>query len=189
MQGEFDRIAAVGIVEHLGKRGIPALFRTMHDCLSDRGLALVHTIGSCTTGGTDPWLERTVFPGSHVPALSEIVIAAERCGLRVAHVENLGPHYALTLRHWLRRFTSSRAQVTARFGERFCRTWEMYLAMLVPTFEYLSTGLYQMVLTRGEGPLPEMGIQSYCGDVRHHHARGSLRMDAQALRASEPGGW
>jgi cyclopropane-fatty-acyl-phospholipid synthase len=171
VRGTYDRVAAVGVVEHLGRKGIGPLFRSISRSLRDGGLALVHTIGSSTTGGTDPWLEKTIFPGSYVPALSELVRAAERSGLRVGHVENLGPHYALTLRHWLRRYLEAAAAIEARFDSEFFRTWEMYLTMLIPTFECLSTGLYQLVLSKGEEAPAEVGIASFCG-WRHENEIG-----------------
>jgi cyclopropane-fatty-acyl-phospholipid synthase len=149
--GTYDRVAAVGVAEHLGRRRLGDLFDVMARCLRPGGSGLVHTIASATTGGTDPWIERRIFPGSFVPTLSDLVGHASRAGLRVVHVEDLGPHYALTLRHWLRRFEGARPEVVARFGERFARTWEMYLAMLVPTFEHLSTCVVQIVVTKGEG--------------------------------------
>jgi len=163
VRGRFDRVAAVGIAEHLGPSRQGDIFGTIHRVLDARGLALVHTIGSATTGGTDPWLERAVFPGSYVPTLSELARGAETHGQRVLHVENLGAHYALTLRHWYARFQDRRAVILERWGERLCRTYEMYLALLVPTFEHLSTSLFQLVIAAGEN-VPAIGdVSLHCG--------------------------
>jgi cyclopropane-fatty-acyl-phospholipid synthase len=155
-RGRFDRITAVGLAEHLGKARLPDLFRTISRCLVPGGVAMVHTIGSADTPGADPWIERRIFPGAHVPTLSELAQGAERNGLRIEHVENLGPHYALTLQHWYRRFQEHRGGIRAEHGERFCRAWELYLAMLIPAFESLSTSLFQVVMTRGPGPSPAL---------------------------------
>jgi cyclopropane-fatty-acyl-phospholipid synthase len=170
-RGTFDRVAAIGVAEHMGRAGLATLFRVVEARLATGGIGLVHTIGSATTGGTDPWLERTIFPGSYVPTLSELVRASEDAGLRVMHVENLGTHYALTLRHWLRRFREHDDVVRRRYGERFRREWEMYLTMLVPTFELLSTGLYQLVVTKGAAALDPRDVRTHCGAL--HAPRGS----------------
>jgi cyclopropane-fatty-acyl-phospholipid synthase len=146
--GTFDRVAAVGLAEHVGRRGLGPLFRTIHARLAADGVALVHTIASTTTGGTDPWIEQRIFPGSYVPAVPELLQHARESGLRVWNLEDIGPHYGLTLRHWLRRFLAARETVARMYDERFCRTWEMYLALLAPTFEHLPTCVVQMVLTR-----------------------------------------
>jgi cyclopropane-fatty-acyl-phospholipid synthase len=169
--GRYDRIAAVGMAEHIGKRRLGHLFGALDERLAPDGLALVHTIGSSTTGGTDPWLERAVFPGSYVPTLSELVKHAEDRGQRVLHFENLGPHYALTLRHWLTRFTARREQIRDRYGESLCRTFEMYLALLVPTFEHLSTGLFQIVLSAQEGPAQSLFVSGFEQPVRQEDTR------------------
>lgn len=152
VKGSFDAVAAVGLAEHVGLRELPNLFRSIRDRLTADGVALVHTIGSSTEGGTDDWIERRIFPGAYVPSLSELVRSAERAGLRVIHIEDIGPNYALTLGHWLRRFVAAREQVLTMYDERFFKTWEMYLTMLIPTFEHLSTCVYQIVLERGEDP-------------------------------------
>ena len=161
--GRFDRVAAIGIAEHVGRQRLAPFFGTIADRLVDDGIAVVHTIGSCTEGGTNPSIERRIFPGSYVPALTELVAHAASQGLRVGHVENLGPHYALTLRHWRKRFLDRRATIASRHGERFALTWEMYLTMLIPTFEHLSTGLYQLVLSKGERAPASLGVRCLAG--------------------------
>ncbi|MFW6198105.1 MAG: class I SAM-dependent methyltransferase, partial [Myxococcota bacterium] len=155
-RGRHDRVTAVGLAEHVGQHRLVDLFRTIAARLVPGGVAMVHTIGSADTPGADPWIERRIFPGAHVPTLSELARAAEAHGLRIEHVENLGPHYALTLQHWYQGFRRHRERIRADHGERFCRTWELYLALLVPTFEALSTSLFQVVMTRGEGPSPSL---------------------------------
>ncbi len=160
VKGRYDRVAAVGVAEHMGRAHLGDLFRTIAARLTNQGVALVHTIGSTTEGGTDPWIERRIFPGAYVPSLSELVRAAEKHRLRVNHVENLGPHYGLTLRHWLSRLLAQRDVVERRWGRSTLRTWELYLAMLVPAFEVLSTALFQLVLTPGPAPSLTLGLRS-----------------------------
>jgi cyclopropane-fatty-acyl-phospholipid synthase len=152
VRGSFDRVAAIGLAEHVGRAGLPKLMRKIRDCLVEAGVAVVQSIGSADDAGIDPWIERRIFPGADVPALSELVAAAERSDLRVCHVESLGEHYALTMSHWLRNFTANEAIVRERWGDALARTWQFYLASLIAAFESCSTTLYQLVLTPGSGP-------------------------------------
>lgn len=152
VRGTYDRVAAIGLAEHVGRASLGRFMRKIRACLVSSGVAVVQSIGSADDGGIDPWIERRVFPGADVPALSELVVAAERADLRVCHVESLGEHYALTLRHWLRNFLAAEATVRARWGDELARTWHFYLASLIATFESCSTTLFQLVLTAGSGP-------------------------------------
>lgn len=154
VRGRWDKVAAIGLAEHAGRRGLPTLMRRIRGCMHDAGVAVVQSIGSADEPGIDPWIERRVFPGADVPVLSELVAAAERAELRCCHVESLGEHYALTLRHWLAGFLASEPEIRLRWGDAVARTWHFYLASLVATFEYLSTTLYQLVLSAGVGPSP-----------------------------------
>jgi cyclopropane-fatty-acyl-phospholipid synthase len=73
--------------------------------LRDDGVMLVHSIGrSDGPGITNPWLAKYIFPGSYIPALSEVLPAIERAGLLVTDIEILRLHYADTLRAWRERF-------------------------------------------------------------------------------------
>ena len=77
----------------------------------------------------EAWLRGRGLPGAQIPALSEIWPILERARLWVTDVEILRLHYAETLRHWRRRFLSNWEKVAAVHGDRFCRTWEFYLAL------------------------------------------------------------
>ena len=166
IEGQFDRVTAIGIAEHVGQAHLTDLFSTVAGRLRDGGLALVHTIGDAVRGEVDPWIERRIFPGSYVPALSELVAAAEANCLRVCHIENLGRHYALTLEHWRRRLVDAREPIEARYGAATFRAWELYLTGLVPAFERLSTSLFQLVLSKGEAANPELGLRTHFADDR-----------------------
>ncbi len=149
--GAFDAVAAVGLAEHAGRRGVADLFDSCARVAREGAPILVHTIADAAGSGMDPWLERRVFPGANVVGLADLSKAAERAGLRVCHVENIGTHYALTLRHWLGRFLAASETIDQRYGPAFRRSWEMYLSMLIPTFEHLSTCVFQVVATKGPG--------------------------------------
>jgi cyclopropane-fatty-acyl-phospholipid synthase len=91
--------------EHVGVSAYDAYFQACRRLLKADGVMLLHTIGR--TGRpypTNPWVTRYIFPGGHLPTLSEITPAIERSGLVVTDIEVLRLHYAYTLRAWRERF-------------------------------------------------------------------------------------
>ncbi len=155
VQGRYDRIVSVGMFEHVGLGFYDAFFRTARGLLADDGVMLLHTIGSTgTPGPTNPWIVKHVFPGGHIPSLSDIAASVERSGLMVTDVETLGPHYARTLRAWRTAFLARRAQASALFDERFCRLWEFYLSLSEAAFRTDDVTLYQLQLTRRRDAAP-----------------------------------
>ena len=126
--GTFDRVVSVGMFEHVGIGHYQAYFDAIHRCLKPDGIALIHAIGrSRGPGSTNPWLRKYIFPGGYAPALSEVLPAVERTGLKITDIEILGLHYAQTLRHWRRRFSANRDAIATLYDDRFCRMFEFYL--------------------------------------------------------------
>ena len=127
--------------------------------LEDDGVALIHSIGS-SIGALDPgsgkdrWMDRYIFPGGYIPALSDVIPAIERAGLWITDVEILRLHYAETLRHWWDRFAARRGEAHAMLGERFCRMWEFYLASAETGFRNGRLMVFQLQLSRSRTALP-----------------------------------
>ncbi len=129
VEGTFDRIVSVGMFEHVGIGHYPEFFAKVRDLLAADGVALLHSINrSDGPGVTSAWIDRYIFPGGYIPAMSEVLPAIEREGLIVSDIEILRLHYAETLREWRRRFVSQWDRAKALYDERFCRMWEFYLA-------------------------------------------------------------
>ena len=155
LTGPFDRIVSVGMFEHVGVNHYDAFFGRLRDLLAPDGVALIHAIGrSDGPGTTNAWVAKYIFPGGYSPALSEVFPPVERSGLIATDVEILRMHYAETLRHWRRRFAARRAQAAARYDERFCRMFELYLAGSEIAFRRLRQMIWQVQLTRAEGIVP-----------------------------------
>jgi len=95
-----------------------------------------------------PWIERRIFPGAHPAALSEMMQIFETRRLSVLDVENLRPHYAITLHHWLERFEASREEVRKMYDERFVRMWRLYLAGSKAAFIGGELQLFQVLFAR-----------------------------------------
>jgi cyclopropane-fatty-acyl-phospholipid synthase len=155
LSGSYDRIVSVGMFEHVGVAYYPAFFAKVRSLLSDDGVMLLHTIGRLDgPGATNPWIAKYIFPGGYVPALSEVMQAVERSGLIVTDVEILRLHYAETLKEWRRRFLAHRDEALRLYGERFCRTWEFYLAGSEMAFRYDGQAVFQLQLAKRLDALP-----------------------------------
>jgi cyclopropane-fatty-acyl-phospholipid synthase len=171
-QGRFDRIVSVGMFEHVGPTHYDAYFRTSARLLAGDGVMLLHTIGR--TGEpdfTNPWITKYIFPGGHLPTLSEMMPAIERSGLAVTDVEVLRLHYADTLAAWRERFMARRAEAAALYDERFCRMWECYLCLSEAAFRWEDVVIFQLQLTHRNDVLPI--------------TRGYIAEREAALRAAE----
>jgi len=146
----YDKIAAIGVIEHVGIPNYPAFFAGVRDRLKDGGLYLnhgiVHEFHWKFTSQTE-FLYRHVFPNGDLAGLSETLTEIERAGLEVMDVDGLGLHYARTCRHWVERLRERADEARAIAGERTYRTWMLYLTCSAVAFEDRSIGLYQ-VLTR-----------------------------------------
>lgn len=154
-QGPFERIVSVGMFEHVGTRFHDAFFRKCHELLSEDGVMLLHFIGNSDVPDfNNPWIERYIFPGGHIPSMSEFTPAIERAGLVICDIEVLRLHYAQTLRLWRERFMARRAEATALYDERFCRMWEFYLSMSETAFRYQDIAIFQVQLARRQDAVP-----------------------------------
>jgi cyclopropane-fatty-acyl-phospholipid synthase len=155
VEGPYDRIVSVGMLEHVGAHSLTAYFRQVARLLTDDGVAVVHAIGSRTPPGvTQPFIAKYIFPGGYIPSLSEVTAAVEEAGLWIADVEILRLHYAQTLRCWRERFMARRSEIRRLYDERFCRMWEVYLCFSELAFRYLNCMVFQLQLTKRAEALP-----------------------------------
>ncbi len=154
-QGPFDRIVSVGMFEHVGTAFHDAFFQQCRSLLREDGVMLLHFIGNSDVPDfNNPWIERYIFPGGHIPSMSEFMPALERSGLVVTDIEVLRLHYALTLQHWRERFMAKRAQAIELYDERFCRMWEFYLSMSEAAFRYQDIAIFQVQIARKQEAVP-----------------------------------
>lgn len=144
----YDRIAALGVVEHIGRQRYPRYFQKVREMLDDEGLFLNHGI-TMRTGA--PWssemefLDRHVFPGLDLVDVSSTLAAVEKAGFEVLDVESLRPHYARTTREWGRRLWLNREEAVRIAGEKPWRVFVAYLAAASVAFESGWIGLAQLV--------------------------------------------
>jgi cyclopropane-fatty-acyl-phospholipid synthase len=152
---KFDRIVSVGMFEHVGVGFYDAFFRTCAALLDNNGVLLLHSIARPEGPNvTNPWIEKYIFPGGYIPALSEVLPAIEQSGLLVADIEILRLHYAETLQRWRERFLAHREAVERLYDQRFVRMWEFYLAAAEMAFREQAMMVVQMQLTKRQGVVP-----------------------------------
>jgi cyclopropane-fatty-acyl-phospholipid synthase len=153
---QFDRIVSVGMFEHVGAHNYDEFFAKCRELLNPNGVMLLHTIGKLgdASTGPDPFTDKYIFPGYHLPALSEMTTASQKVRLIASDVENLRLHYAYTLQHWLDRTIKVRKQIEAMYDDRFFRMWQFYLAGGIVMFENGAACNYQVQYIRERTALP-----------------------------------
>jgi len=156
LDGQFDRIVSVGMFEHVGLAHYDEYFAKCRDLLKPDGVMLLHTIGKLGSANAapDPFTDKYIFPGYHLPSLSQMASASQKSRLIASEVETLRLHYAYTLRHWLERATQARATIEAMYDARFFRMWEYYLAGGIVLFEHGAGCNYQIQYIRDRNALP-----------------------------------
>ncbi|HEY1726568.1 MAG TPA: cyclopropane-fatty-acyl-phospholipid synthase family protein [Steroidobacteraceae bacterium] len=162
LDGRYDRLVSIEMIEAIGHQYLDTYFRKLGELLEPDGMALIQAITiedhryAQALHSVD-FIKRHVFPGSFIPSISAMLDAMARTGdLKLFHLEDIGPSYALTLRAWRERFLKQREAVRALgFPERFIRLWDFYLAYCQGGFIERTTGDVQMLLTRPAARPPQ----------------------------------
>jgi len=155
VEGQFDRIVSIGMFEHVGAAHYEEFFAKCRESLTPDGVMLLHTIGKYgKASAPDPFTDKYVFPGYHLPSLSQLTAACEKVRLITTDIETLRLHYAYTLSAWLERTQRHKAQIVALYDEHFFRMWEFYLAGGIVGFELGTMCNYQLQYVRNRNALP-----------------------------------
>jgi cyclopropane-fatty-acyl-phospholipid synthase len=155
LEGPFDRIVSVGMFEHVGVGHFAEFFVKCASLLKNDGTAVLHSINrSDGPGVTSAWINKYIFPGGYIPALSEVIPHLEREGLYITDIEILRLHYARTLREWADRFAANRTRAAEIYDERFCRMWECYLAGAECSFRFGGLNNFQIQFGKNQNVLP-----------------------------------
>lgn len=143
----FDRIASIGMFEHVGHKNYRDYMAMARRSLIDDGLFLLHTIGKNQTHlNIDPWIEKYIFPNGALPALSELAAAAEQDFI-IEDIHNFSADYDKTLMAWYERFEAAWPTIQTNYTERFHRMWRYYLLCCAGTFRARDNQLWQVVLS------------------------------------------
>jgi cyclopropane-fatty-acyl-phospholipid synthase len=164
LEGEalYDKIAAIGIQEHIGIDNYPTYYKTVHRLLKPEGLFLHHAITRPSKRSDREFrrkppdmqiLTKYIFPGGELDYIGNTVTMLERHGFEVHDVEAWREHYQRTCRLWHDRLLANYAAAVAEVGEVKCRMWLTYLAGCSIAFERNHAGLYQTLASkRRKGP-------------------------------------
>ena len=150
IEGRCDAFVSVGMLEHVGPANYGALAEAIDRTLAPGGMGLIHTIGRNRPAPVNAWIEKRIFPGTHVPSITELMGLFEAGGFSVLDVENLRLHYAETLRHWQERYLAARDAVREDYDEEFVRAWTLYLAGARAAFIAGTLQLFQVVFAPGD---------------------------------------
>ena len=145
---EFDAIASIGMVEHVGAEQIDVYMRRLAGLLRDQGRLLNHGIAKLMdfdTPDEGAFSERFVFPDGVPLPLSRVQQALERTGLVTTHVEGLQDDYARTLTHWIERYEERWGDAVALAGIERARIWRLYLRAARQGFETGWASVYQVL--------------------------------------------
>ncbi len=155
VQGKFDAVISIGMVEHVGYKNYGTYMQVVDRCLNDDGVALIHCIGnnrSMTMG--EIWGAKYIFPNGMLPSIAQLGAAMEtRFVMEDWH--NFGPHYDPTLLAWNTNFQKAWPDLKDKYGERFHRMWQFYLLNSAGAFRARAQQLWQIVFTRTGTPQPD----------------------------------
>ncbi len=145
---KFDHIASAGMFEHVGYRNHRTYMQKVHDCLTDHGLFLLHTIGRDGSQVTsDPWIGKYIFPNSLVPSMKQISASIEGLFI-VEDIQNMGPHYDATLISWFNNFDGNWGKLNGFYDQRFYLMWKYYLLSSAGAFRAGCLQVWQILLSK-----------------------------------------
>jgi len=148
LSGTFDRVASLGMFEHVGTKNYRRFFDIARRSLRPGGLFLLSTIGvNCSDRGTDPWLGKYIFPNSHLPSAAQIGTAIEGLFI-IEDWQNWAADYDRTVVAWFQNFHAHWRDLQARYGERFYRMWKYYLMASAGCFRSRKCQDWQILLAR-----------------------------------------
>jgi len=163
LQGRYHKLVSVEMIEAVGHHYYDRFFARCSELLEPDGMMLLQAIVIADqryprARREVDFIKRYIFPGSCIPSVQVMMDSVARAtDLRLFHLDDIGPHYAATLREWRRRFLAARERVRALgYPERFVRMWEFYLCYCEAGFEERRIGDVQMLLTKPRcrrGPL------------------------------------
>ncbi|HJP86403.1 MAG TPA: cyclopropane-fatty-acyl-phospholipid synthase family protein [Gemmatimonadaceae bacterium] len=177
----YDKIASVGMVEHVGLSHLPVYFESAYRALKSGGLFLNHGIVSeeaarpKTVAGrvwdriwkSGAFIDTYVFPDGRLTAAAEVIAAAEKSGFEVRDVESLREHYAMTLRHWVRSLEEKSRDAKALVGDHTYRVWRLYMSGSANAFATAAINIIQTLLakptTAGRSNIPLTREDIYSG--------------------------
>jgi len=150
----YDVLVSVGMFEHVGADLLPTYFDQAWKLLKPQGVFLNHGIANTATEkpiAFPSFSETYVFPDGELTPINVSLHAAEKSGFEVRDVENLREHYALTLRHWVRRLEAHHNEALQFVDEPTYRVWRLFMSGSAYGFTHGKTNLFQTLLVKPDG--------------------------------------
>jgi cyclopropane-fatty-acyl-phospholipid synthase len=148
-EDEYDKVASIGMFEHVGLKNLPAYFTAINCLLRPSGLFLNHGITHDTAGWqpsvSTAFINRYVFPDGQLDTIGNVLTKMEDARWEIADVEGLRAHYALTLRHWVDRLERHHDAVCRYVNEATYRVWRLYMTASSLEFQSGKLGVYQVL--------------------------------------------
>ncbi|HET6426280.1 MAG TPA: cyclopropane-fatty-acyl-phospholipid synthase family protein [Planctomycetaceae bacterium] len=174
LEGTYDKIASIGMFEHVGIANLPEYFKKLYSLLRDKGILLNHGI----TRGAKPdrkgfrklrpehkLIAKYIFPGAELDHIGHSVELMEASKFEVHDVEGWREHYAMTTRHWCQRLSARKEEAIAMVGPERYRLWVAYLAGVSFAFQDGSLRIFQVVASKhaskGQSELPQTRADLY----------------------------
>lgn len=173
--GQYDKIASIGMYEHIGLKNIPAYMSKVRRLLADDGLFLNHAISRKAPKDNKAWYQgrmrpekkaiaKYIFPGGELDHIGHSIAAMERAGFEVHDVEGWRMHYARTCQIWCERLTANKDDALKYVSEEKYRIWVAYLAGVSLAFSRGTLRLFQTLASKsakGPAPLPPTRADLY----------------------------
>jgi cyclopropane-fatty-acyl-phospholipid synthase len=167
LDGQYDKIASIGMFEHVGIANLPAYFQKLCSLLRDRGILLNHGIARGAKANSRRFqklrpehrlMAKYIFPGGELDHIGHCLEVMEASRFEVHDVEGWREHYAMTTRHWCQRLSAQRDAAIALIGPERYRLWVAYLAGVSFCFRDGSLRIFQVVASKhkakGHSELP-----------------------------------
>ncbi len=149
LKGQFDRIASIGMFEHVGYKNYRLFMRIVKSCLAPEGLFLLHTMGSnYSFVSGDEWLNKYIFPNGMLPSIKQLGRAFEGSFI-MEDWHNFGLYYYPTLLSWHDNFNQHWDELKSRYSEEFRRMWNFYLLSCAGAALARKFQVWQTVLSTG----------------------------------------
>ena len=146
---KFDKIVSVGMIEHVGPKNYKEYMKTASNCLKEKGLFLLHTIGGKKSNSSgEAWMDKYIFPDGVIPSVKQLSKAVEKYFI-IEDLHNFGAYYDKTLLVWNKNFQKSWKKLSKKYDERFKRMWEYYILSCAGSFRARHLQLWQIVLSKG----------------------------------------
>ena len=168
LEGHYDKLVSIEMIEAVGHRHFDTYFKKCNDLLKPDGMMLLQSITIADQRYTAAkksidYIQRYIFPGGCLPSVAALSDAiARKTDMRIFHMEDIGPHYATTLRLWRDRFFANIEKIRQLgYSERFIRMWQYYLCYCEGGFRQQSIGTVQLLLTKPQVLRPPLTSTDY----------------------------